>query len=381
MKTPEQVIQLLSKYQQGLCTEEEQGILESWYNLKVAQNSGLKITDDLTKARSLIWDELDQMLPAQKPALHRRLYFRMAVAAAMISIVFGIALFYTQKDPKINPKPITALNDILPGTEGATLTLANGTKVALSAASNGKIAQEDGVSISKNANGKLVYTLAGPGSSSSAPNTLSTAKGQTYELNLPDGSKVILNAASSLTYSASLIERGLRRVKLEGEAFFQISTDQKHPFVVESKGQTVQVLGTEFNISAYGEEPVIKTTLVEGSVQIQADGVLKILKPNQQAAFSLAHGLQISAVDAEYAIAWKNGFFLFHEENLESIMNKVGRWYNLEVVYTDPSLKSRTFIGTISRFEKVSKVLNMLERTEVASFTLEGRSIVIRQKQ
>ncbi|MNL08096.1 fec operon regulator FecR [compost metagenome] len=226
-----------------------------------------------------------------------------------------------------------------------------------------------------------MYEVKSKGSDPNQLNTLSTEKGETYILTLPDKSKVWLNAASSLTYTAALMERGVRRVKLTGEAYFEIFKDKAHPFVVESKEQQVEVLGTHFNINAYEDEFVVKTTLLEGSVKISNAGSRSsILKPGQQAVLS-DRGIVLKNVEAEDAIDWKSGYFMFNNESLESGLKRIARWYNVQIIYEDESLKGETFFGRISKFEKISKVFSMLERTDIVRFKIEGNKIFVRKKK
>lgn len=371
---------LVQKYLDGTASPDEREALDSYYLLfrDEPENTSLLNDEQLSQLEQRMENGLFARI--HKPVKVRRMWPRIAAAAAVI-IVFGAGWVVYKNQQKTSTAVVTFANDIPPGKMGATLTLASGKKISLGDASNGEIAKEAGIIVTKEANGQIAYEIKESSSDENQINKLTTAKGETYILTLPDKSKVWMNAASSLTYATTLKTHGVRRVKLEGEAYFQVAKDNAHPFIVESRGQEVEVLGTHFNISAYGDEPVIKTTLIEGSVKVTANHRSKTLKPNQQALFTGTDAIQVSDVEAEYDVAWKNGFFLFNGERLESIMIKVGRWYNVEVEYADPALKSKTFIGTISRFEKVSKVLNMLERTDVASFKIEGNKIVIDQKK
>ena len=371
---------LVQKYLDGKASPDEREALDRYYLLfrDEPENTSLLNDEQLSQLEQRMENGLFARI--HEPVKVRRMWPRIAAAAAAI-IVFSAGVFVYKNQQKNSTAVVTFANDIPPGKVGATLTLASGKKISLGDASNGEIAKEAGIIVTKQANGQIAYEIKESSSDENQINTLTTAKGETYILTLPDKSRVWMNAASSLTYTTTLNTHGVRRVKLEGEACFQVAKDEAHPFIVESRGQEVEVLGTHFNISAYGDEPVIKTTLIEGSVKVTANHRSKTLKPNQQALFTGTDAIQVSDVEAEYDVAWKNGFFLFNGERLESIMIKVARWYNVEVEYADPALKSKTFIGTISRFEKVSKVLNMLERTDVASFKIEGNKIVIDQKK
>lgn len=380
-KNQKEFQKLVQKYLDGKASVEEQEVLDRYYLLFRNEPANTRLLNDEQLLQLEQRMEIGLFERIQQPAKARRLWPRIGVAAAVATIILGAGLFFYKNQQKTSPAIVAYANDINPGKSGATLTLANGKRIKLIDAKNGEIAKEAGIIVTKTADGQIVYQIKENSADNNKINTLTTAKGETYILTLPDKSTVWMNAASSLTYSASLNEHGLRRVKLEGEAYFQVAKDKVHPFIVESSGQEVEVLGTHFNISAYNDEPAIKTTLLEGSVKVTTGGTSKVLKPNQQASLNGSGDIQVSDVEAEYDVAWKNGFFLFNGERLESIMTKVARWYNVEVEYANPALKSKTFIGTISRFEKVSKVLNMLERTDVASFKIEGNKIIIDKKK
>ncbi|MNL26796.1 fec operon regulator FecR [compost metagenome] len=192
---------------------------------------------------------------------------------------------------------------------------------------------------------------------------------------LSDGSKVWLNAASSLSFSTTLNEQGKRRVKLEGEGYFEVAKDKMHPFVVESEGQEVEVLGTHFNISAYKGEALMKTTLIEGSVKVLAQGQQKILVPGSEAVRS-GNDILVRNVDAALAIAWKNDKFVFENERIQTVMKMVERWYNVQVVY-EGEMPEDVFGGSVSRFDNVSQVLKILESTGRIHFKVEGRKIYV----
>jgi len=306
-----------------------------------------------------------------------RLWPIIAGAAAVAMVVFGAGLFYFKQNAKERTKSASIVTrDVAPGKLGATLTLSNGKQIRLGDAANGQLAMQAGVKVSKLANGQLVYELrpsAETRADLQAVNRLSTSKGETYQLRLPDGSEVWLNAASSLTYTANLIEGGVRSVKLSGEAYFEIKKDKLHPFVVESSGQQVKVLGTRFNISSYPDEPSTKTTLLEGSVQLNGQTVLK---PGEQATIVAAGKMSVSHVDVDEAVAWKNGKFMFLDENIEGIMRKLGRWYNVEVTY-EGTPPTKTFTASISRFDNISKILDKLSYTNNVHFKIEGRRVTV----
>jgi ferric-dicitrate binding protein FerR (iron transport regulator) len=192
---------------------------------------------------------------------------------------------------------------------------------------------------------------------------------------LPDGSKVFLNAASSLTYPISFVALRERRVELKGEAYFEVAKDKNHPFIVKTQNQEIKVLGTHFNINSYADEPLTKTTLVEGSVLVKASGIQQILKPGSQ-AINGYDGLRIVEANMDEVLAWKNGYFMFDSESIESVMRKISRWYNIDVAFKGNVSKDK-FGGTVSRFANVSQVLRKLEYTNKVHFIIEEGRITV----
>lgn len=305
------------------------------------------------------------------------LWPRIAIAVAVATIIFGAGLFYYKQTIKQKQSDQTAYkNDISPGKVGATLTLANGKKIRLDDAATGELAKEAGISVTKTANGQLVYEIKETNNVTNKINTLSTDKGETYILTLPDKSKVWLNAASSLTYSATLMERGVRRVKLEGEAYFEISKDKAHPFVVQTANQEVEVLGTHFNINSYTDEKTISTTLIEGAVKVTSGQNKQILKPGYQAINS-GNNIRVEKANVEQITDWKDGDFNLERINFKVAMRKIARWYNVDVVYDVSITDDIQSGGWISRNNKLSAVLAALEGTGMAKFRVEGRIIYV----
>ncbi|MGJ1419519.1 FecR family protein [Sphingobacterium spiritivorum] len=330
----------------------------------------------------IIGDSNEEAKPVAEKAKEkrvRRLWSGIAAAVALFVVVFGIGGIFLSKNNTDAGKNISYLKDIVPGKTGATLTLSNGKKIELSNATNGEIAEESGISITKTAAGDLVYEVATSskeGLKNGGMNTLSTAPGETYILILPDKSRVWLNAASSLTYSSDLLDRGIRRVQLQGEAYFEISKDKQHPFVVSTANHDIEVLGTHFNVNSYPDEPSTTTTLLEGSVRIIKGELVRPLKPNQQSVFTSGN-FRIKNVNAEDTIAWKDGIFIFEDETLQSIMRRISRWYNVEISYADNVDKDKLYGGGLSRYENVSSILEMLESTKNIHFKIEERRILV----
>ncbi|MBZ4189435.1 FecR family protein [Niabella beijingensis] len=301
--------------------------------------------------------------------------------AAVFAIVWVSVYLFKTSDTGVPDKshPAVRVTDVAPGKVGATLTLSNGKTIRLGAVANGEIAEENGIRILKTDDGQLVYEMGSNTADTEHINTLSTTAGETYCIVLPDRSKIWMNAASGLTYKTGLFEKGVRKVRLEGEAYFEVAKDAAHPFIVETGGQQAEVLGTHFNINAYREEGNVKTTLLEGRVKVAGNGMEKIIKPGEQAEL-VAGRIKVRTVQTADVIAWKNGFFSFDNEDLEAVMMKIARWYKVRVQFDAPSLRQETFYGSVSRFENISTVLNALERTGVVTFQVEGNTVTVKKK-
>ncbi|RZL44345.1 MAG: FecR family protein, partial [Pedobacter sp.] len=237
------------------------------------------------------------------------------------------------------------------------------------------------IKITKAADGRLVYSIADQVQNDGKIlfNTIETPKGGQYQINLPDGSLVWLNAASKLTFPTRFIGSE-RKVNLSGEGYFEITKNKKMPFKVVTALQEVEVLGTHFNINSYTDEANTKTTLVEGSVKVKLlnEQQSSVLKPGEQAV-NTSNKLKIDEVDVEAVIAWKNGYFRFDDEELESIMHKVERWYNVDVVYNNEKMKSEKLGGITTRFSEVGDLLKMLELTGKVKFKIERQKILVLQ--
>ncbi|SMC88805.1 FecR family protein [Pedobacter africanus] len=312
-----------------------------------------------------------------KPELTRvKLWPRIAVAAS-IAFAIGVgSLLYINKDNRGNNQQTVQINDVDPGKMGATLTLASGKKIRLDDAVNGELTNEAGVSITKTKDGQLIYELKETGAEHNKFNTLSTSNGETYQVRLPDGSAVWLNAASSLTYSANLIKNGKRSVTLSGEAYFQVAKDKSHSFVVSTAGQQIEVLGTHFNVNAYPDEPITATTLVEGSVKVSSGSHQKMLKPGYQAKNN-GKDIRISKANIESVTDWKDGEFNLDETDFRVAMRKIARWYDVEVIYDKSVPEDIEAWGWIPRDSKLSSILKLIENSGQVKFRLEGKKVYV----
>lgn len=383
----EEFINIADKVSEGLATDQEKQLFLFHLGIFAAQNPEWEKL--VPEFRQQIEGEVKSNIRVQvfgedkQKSKIVKLWPRMiGIAATVALVVLGVYLFNYRNDKQVDSNVLTA-QDIIPGTVGATLTLANGKKIKLSDAANGEIAKEAGISVTKTADGQLVYEIKETTGDPNKINTLSTAKGETYILTLPDGSMVWLNAASSITYSANLLVHGERKLKLQGEGYFEISKDKAHPFIVESKGQSIKVLGTHFNVSAYGDDHAITTTLLEGSVLIgRRNSSLSltdtvILKPNQQAVNTQTN-INVKNVDASIYTDWKDGVFTFKNESLISVLKKISRWYNVDVEYNIEH-SSTTYSGTISRYTDIKNALKLLEDNSDLRFKLIGRKLIVFQ--
>jgi transmembrane sensor len=372
--TKEQESALLKKYSEGQCSPEEtQWIERAYANWNMDKHTPLG-ESDLQQAEAMM---RESVMKQTKPVLKRAVLWPRIAAAALILCLGTGWYIYQQTNAASSLEEQAVKNHIKPGKNSAFLTLASGAVIALTGAANGQLIKESGIEINKTADGQLVYKVSDTkGISSRQYNSIETPKGGQYQVTLPDGTNVWLNAASKLSYPVSFASHQNRTVELWGEAYFEVAKDKAHPFIVKNRQQQIRVLGTHFNINGYADEGEIKTTLLEGSVEISAAHLRRVLKPRQESVF---RDQQINVIPAnvEVVMAWKNSMFVFDHDRLESIMLKVGRWYDVDIVYEDPELKQETFSGGISRFEQVSDVLKKLSFTRAVKFKIEGRRIFV----
>lgn len=367
--------ELLEKAQHAPLSPKEQIELEYWLH-HLHEDDELNLTDaDLLNVRKSMWEAID---PGKtKQIQHGSYKWARVLAAASVVLITGSILIYSLNFRHHKQVPATA--QILPGSNKAFLILGNGEKIVLSGKGQGQLRKSASISIFKSNDSTVVYHLpGGEANGNVSNNTLSTPKGGQYSLILADGTKVTLNAESSLSFPEKFTGTE-RRVVLSGEAYFEVAHNEKMPFHVNSGGQDVQVLGTHFNISAYPDESTVKTTLIEGKVKIKTRQDSAILKPGDQAAL---HGdLKVSPVNVDDVIAWKNGYFRFDDDKFEDIMKVLSRWYNVKYVFKDESLKHSIFGGVTNRFSRIDAILNLMETAGLAHFEIEGDTIIITRKK
>ena len=386
----QELIQLFDRYMNMESSEEETNELFRYVNDARNATQVTEILGDRLNAEAendLLPIHTQQHILAQifnhqtepvKQTRIRLLQLAKVAAAILIFILPGIYLFTHSKPGAgtLISKNKAHQNDIQPGGNNATLTLSNGSQIVLGSAKNGILARQSNASIIKLANGKVVYNKATTNTVITEYNTMTTPRGGKYDLVLSDGTKVWLNAASSITYPTVFVGKE-RRVTITGEAYFEVAKNKEMPFKINVNGrEEVQVLGTHFNIMAYNDEPAIKTTLLEGSVKIVKDKTTGFLKPGQQA--QLTPNGQLSIVDdadINEAVAWKNGQTLFVNEDIQTIMRQVSRWYNVDVEYQG-TMPTRLFTGGISRESNLSVLLRILELSNI-HFKITDAKIIV----
>lgn len=353
--------QIFQKIQQGTATEQELSLFEDWYLQFNAEKESNYSDLDLEK----IQEEGRRNLPVSAPK-KIKLWPRFAVAASIL-LCLSIGVYVYNNDSSDQAKTIKKQNiNVAAGGNKATLTLSDGRVVDLSDAQSGIIIGAEDIKYSDG-------STLGDISSNPQMLTLTTPKGGEYQITLPDGTNVWLNASSSLKYSPRFIGAD-RRVELTGEAYFEVVSKQEAPFKVKTAKQEVMVLGTHFNINAYPDERSTTTSLLEGSVRVATEQNTITLSPGEQSAL-VENTISVAKFNAEEAIAWKEGYFKFKDLTLEPIMRQLSRWYDIEVVY-EGAVSTDTFNGTIDRKANLSRILKILEKGGV-QFKLEGKKLIV----
>lgn len=328
-------------------------------------------TGDAVKS---IYDKLGIATPSRVRRIDMLL--KWSAVAAVLLIFAAVTILYLDR-PHTGQIPIAAKPKpiLSPGGNKAVLTLADGSAIVLDSARNGQIAIQGKTDIEKT-DGRLTYKGAAT-ATEILYNTITTPRGGQYALTLADGTKVWLNAASSLRYPTAFAGSS-RSVELTGEAYFEVTGDVSRPFRVRLNGMDVQVLGTRFNIKGYPDDVSIKTTLVEGAVRLSAPAAGEaLLKPGQQGVWSQEQSrFLVQTVNADMATAWIKGYFAFDNESINDIMKDIARWYNVDVEFRDNTIK-RNFGGTISRYQYAEDVLEMLQLTGSIHFRVKDKKIIV----
>lgn len=347
--------------------------------------------------RNTAWIKLKGKIEEVAPAPHKiKLWPSLFVAASIVLLLsIGLWLYRPMVIHGLFNHSDFIVNDIAPGKSAATLTLSNGHIMQLNESKTGVVVNASGL---KYNDGSIVEQVDPNVNQVNEVLTATTPRAGTYQFTLSDGTKVWLNADSKLKFASNLKNAKQRIVELTGEAYFEVAPVYrvwsgqriKQPFLVKTSKQEVQVLGTHFNISSYADEANTKTTLLEGSVKVssilkyknnRSDAEIKhkdvFLKPGQQSILTEDDRIVVNVVDVAQAVAWKNSLFIFDHDDLEHIMKKISRWYDVDIVFLDESAKKELFSGRISCFEHFSEVLKKLSLTGAVKFKIEGRRILI----
>lgn len=385
--------QILKRYESGVATPEEIRFVEHYFDSLDLINKDADPFADMTpgassqlkeKLRSKLWASISESSEADDQAGEkiRPLYkgLKRFAAAALILIALGTGLYFILNKTSNPDSTSQVVQNVLsagliqPGHSGAVLTLADGSTIVLDSASNQQVALQGGTAI-LNKDGQLQYKKGSAETAQKAVtmNTLTTPKARQYSLVLPDGTKVWLNASSSLTFPTAFAG-GERKVTLKGEAYFEVVHDASRPFKVMAAGQEIKDIGTAFNVSAYADEPGMKATLVEGIIEVAG----RRLRPGQAAIASENGQLTVKEVNIAEATAWKNGKFIFEKEDIQNVMRKLARWYDIEVQYHG-ALPQVTFTGSISRFDDINRILEKITYTSGIHFQIKERRIIVSQ--
>jgi len=303
---------------------------------------------------------------------------RVAAAVIIVALCAGGYFIFNQRQKErvaVEASGSPSKNDVMPGYNKAILTLANGSAIVLDSAHIGKLAQQGNTTVVNSNNGQLAYNTLNEKPNEVLYNTLATPRGGQYQLVLPDGSKVWLNAASSIRYPTAFAGK-VRKIEITGEAYFEVAKNAGMPFIVKANGMDVRVLGTHFNVNAYDDEAAIKTTLLEGAVMVTKDAATAILKPGQQSRLAKSGKINVmDNADVEEAVAWKNGKHAFNNADIETIMRQAARWYDIEVVYKTKIEDHYTV--NVPRNVPVSQLFHFLELSSGVHFAIEGKKITV----
>lgn len=380
---------LITRYLNEELSEEE--TLRLWESLREGheqeewQAALLALLQDKTRHGYADPERMEQIYAAIRPnempvvPVARRRWIYPAAAAAILLVIVGITAvfrhFRSTQQPIAVYTPLPA-HGVLPGSNKATLTLADGSTITLDSTGNGALARQGNVQIVQVDSGQLAYKANGNSTSGSLQyNTLSIPRGGQFRIILPDGTKVWINAASSLSYPTAFTGSD-RTVQLTGEAYFEVAAMPGKPFHVKVNNMDIQVLGTHFNVMAYTEEAAIKTTLLEGAVKVNAGGKQTMLRPGQQLRMDQQGQLAVmDNVDVDEIVAWKNGYFQFYHEKLPGVLRQISRWYDVDIAY-EGGIPDREFGGKISRNSSIEDVLKILALSKV-HFKIENKKIIV----
>lgn len=378
-------LEILNKYNQGKASEQEIEMLHAYYDLFDAEQNVLEQMaanqrDDVKQQIAASIAAQMHLTPVKKPTFS--LNIKWLAAAAVLVLVFsvGILLFNNEETKQNLDERQAAAVVIKPGSNQAILTLADGSTIGLNEKGNGVIVQKAGLKVIKSLDGQVQYESDGEAAPSI--NTIATPRGGQYQLVLEDGTKVWLNAASSIKFPTHFAG-SQRAVDITGEVYFEVAKNKNMPFIVRTQNQQIEVLGTHFNVNSYTDEAKETTTLLEGSVKVAKlkngavqVGASKIISPGQEASLTSADkAISVNPADLEAAVSWKNGYFKFDKADIQTVMRQISRWYNVDVKYNG-EISADLFVGKVKRTEDIAGVLRILELSKINT-SVKGRTIVI----
>ncbi|KIC95908.1 FecR family protein [Flavihumibacter solisilvae] len=378
-----QARELLQRYRNGKCSQEEIQLIEQWYDQLVesgeAQIDGQQAEELQQAGENRLLEQINAQQDSAPASIRQFRPIRWAAAAA---IIFALGtgsyfLLHKTKSPTIETAPaVAAVTDIkAPESNRATITLANGQQVYLDESGDGELATQGNVKILRSANGDISYQ-ASRHSNEIHYNTLNNPRGsKVASITLADGTRVWLNSGSTLTFPAAFTGRE-RKVSVTGEAYFEVAKDKYKPFFVTKDAVTIQVLGTHFNVNAYDDESTNSITLLEGKVKVSHGAKDLLLEPGQQAQVSANSSKVINDADLNEVMAWKDGLFIFKGEDIQTIMRQLARWYNVDVEF-EKEVKEKFYVK-MDRNTNVSNVFKILETTGGVHFKINGNKIMVK---
>ncbi|MBV4358918.1 FecR family protein [Pinibacter aurantiacus] len=381
MEISEQLKIAINSYLNGTATDAEKQLVNEWYyafhdevvEVPAPVENMRELLESQMKERILQQIHHEDVMPDVHPVRTLRRWSWVAAASVILALGIGAFIWTNNRKDTGTTSIAQAKAEIVPGNNGAILTLANGSQVLLDSIKSGVVALQGGIT-AKVHNGALVYEGNG---NEVVYNVVRTPKGREYQITLPDGTQVWLNAGSSIRYPTSFTG-DVRRVEITGEAYFEVARNKDMPFKIniEGKGE-VEVLGTHFNINAYADEPQMNTTLLEGSIRFTdlQHNKSAVIVPGEQVQLNDGKLNVKKNVDLESVMGWKNGTFNFSSQDIITIMRQISRWYDVEVEYKG-AISHETFTGIVSRYSDVSEVLSLME-TEDIKFKIENKKIVV----
>ena len=376
-------LNLLDKYLSGQASDQEQQLLKEYYK-RLDALSELELTEqeEETFQQTILQNiraRIDNAEQAEKLSTRRSYKIWYAAASILLVLSIGGYFYFNKIEPVAPPMAKTSGQEISPGSNKAILTLSDGKEIVLTNAADGVLASQGATKIIKKANGELAYKAENDAAGSSPQpvyNTLTIPRGGQYQVILPDGTKVLLNSASSLTYPAQFRGRQ-RNISLKGEAYFEVAKNKTMPFVVKANGVQIRVLGTHFNISAYDDDATVKTTLLEGSVSINNGKATALLSPEQQGVAKIGlNAISVQKANLDEVMGWTKGHFVFADLSIKEVMKIVGRWYDIEVEYRG-NVQTKRFGGTTSRYDNITELLDYMKITGGVNYRIQGRRVIL----